>query len=109
MSAPRYQGWAAVAVNIEAAGTDRDTAPRLTVGCLNVVTGANGTNAVALADKPRGGEQCRVVNNGDAPLWIHTTAGGSIGDAPPDVPVLLQPKRYAIYECIDGANWTGTI
>ncbi|QJW92946.1 hypothetical protein [Frigoriglobus tundricola] len=101
----KFLNWTAAATTVQAAGADHETAPRLVVGGLNTVTGADGKAGMALADKPKLSESCRVYNSGPAPLLVYPTPDGSINGGRTGEPVRLPPGCYALFECVDGPNW----
>lgn len=92
-------------VAVAATGSTTSDAAALTLGCLNVVSAADGTKGVKL---PTGvaGDVVRVYSsvatNG---LKIYPPTGGDINDGSADAAITIEGKTAAILECVDGTTW----
>lgn len=100
-----YANKGPAAVAVTPAGSAQGDAGSLVAGCLNTVTGADGTKGVVLP-VPAAGDVVRVYSatatNG---LKVYPHSGGDINDGSADAAVTIEGKTMAIFESVDGTTW----
>lgn len=90
---------------VAAIGSSQGTAAPLVAGCLNLITGADGTVScilpVALA-----GERLRVYSGtatNAVPVYAQT--GGAINAGSVNASFSVTARKACEFECADGTNW----
>lgn len=95
-------------VAVTPAGSVQGDAAALTLGCLNTVTGADGTKGVILP-VAAAGTVCRVYSatatNG---LKIYPGTSGTINGGSANAAITIEGKTLAILENVDGTNWAAS-
>jgi hypothetical protein len=100
-----YANSGPVPVAVASAGSTQANATLLTAGCLNVVSGADGTKGVLLPPAVAGlvvRVYTSVATNG---LKVWPASGDDINDGTGDASITIEGKTMAVFEAVDDTTW----